>query len=170
MALSEARQQVLRMIEAGNVSPRDGAKLLLALGEIDNDAPLSGEPEQVLRMIEEVKISVDDGVRLLITLGGNVDEAPSQPRTTSSATPSANEEGTMVLVTVTSAEGKVRLAIPLEVARMVLPLFDLPHAALLGEHGRDIHRIREALRSGETGEVMDFHDEESGHSVHVAIG
>lgn len=171
MALSDERQQVLRMVESNNVSPRDGARLLLALGELGDEEPLSGEPQQVLGMIEEAKISVEDGARLLIALGGLRDQEPSHDRTVSPASPVPSDDGALVFVTVTSKDGKaVRLAIPLEGARMVLPLFDLPHAALLGEHGRDISRIQAALRSGEPGEVMDYHDEESGHSVHIAIG
>ncbi len=40
MALSDSRHQVLRMVEEGGLSPRDGARLLMALGEIGAE-PLS---------------------------------------------------------------------------------------------------------------------------------
>ena len=173
MALNDERQHVLRMIEEGNVSARDGARLLMALGEL-GDEPLGGEPQQVLRMVEESKISVDDGARLLIALGGINDNEPAPPRAAPAAAAAASDprdDGMLVHITVKRKDGKmVRLSIPLEGARMVLPLFDLPHAALLGEHGRDVNRIRDALRSGEPGEIMDYHDAESGHSVHIAIG
>lgn len=177
MALNDERQHVLRMIEEGNVSPREGARLLMALGELGDDEPLSGEPQRVLRMVEESKISVDDGARLLIALGGINDNEPVAPRAApppaaaAAAAPDQRDDGMLVHITVKRNDGKmVRLSIPLEGARMVLPLFDLPHAALLGEHGRDVNRIRDALRSGEPGEIMDYHDAESGHSVHIAIG
>ncbi len=173
MALNDERQHVLRMIEEGNVSPRDGARLLMALGELGDSEPLSGEPQQVLRMVEESKISVDDGARLLIALGGINDNEPAAPSAAPAAAPASDprDDGMLVHITVKRKDGKmVRLSIPLEGARMVLPLFDLPHAALLGEHGRDVNRIRDALRSGEPGEIMDYHDAESGHSVHIAIG
>ena len=172
MGLSDERQHVLRMIEVGNVSPREGARLLMALGELGDEEPLSGEPQQVLRMIEEAKISVEDGARLLIALGGLNDKEPAKPPAAATPAPAAQrDDGMLVHITVKRKDGKmVRLSIPLEGARMVLPLFELPHAALLGEHGRDVNRIRDALRSGEPGDVMDFHDEESGHSVHIAIG
>lgn len=176
MALNDERQHVLRMIEEGNVSPREGARLLMALGELGDDEPLSGEPQRVLRMVEESKISVDDGARLLIALGGINDNEPVAPRAAPPAAAAAaasdqRDDGMLVHITVKRNDGKmVRLSIPLEGARMVLPLFDLPHAALLGEHGRDVNRIRDALRSGEPGEIMDYHDAESGHSVHIAIG
>ena len=171
MAMSDERQQVLRMIEDGNLSPRDGARLLLALAEIGNESPLSGEPQQVLRMIEEDKISVEDGIRLIIALGGVGNDEPSHHQAVASAPAVRSDEGMLVRITVKHNDGNVvRLFMPLEGARMVLPLFDLPHAALLGEHGRDLNRIRDALRSGESGEVMDYHDPESGQSVHIAIG
>lgn len=180
MALNDERQYVLRMIEEGNVSPREGARLLMALGEIGDDKPLRGEPQTVLRMIAEEKISVDDGTRLLIALGGLNDDQPAAPAPApAAAAPAAapppaaltRDDGMLVHITVKRNDGKmVRLSIPLEGARMVLPLFDLPHAALLGEYGRDVNRVRDALRSGEPGEVMDFHDADSGHSIHIAIG
>ena len=171
MAISDERQQVLRMIETGNLSPRDGARLLLALAEIGNETPLSGEPQQVLRMIEEANISVDDGIRLIIALGGLGHDKPQHHEAVSSVPADRPDERVLVRITVKHSDGNmVRLFMPLEGARMVLPLFDLPHAALLGEHGRDLNRIREALRSGESGEVMDYHDPESGQSVHIAIG
>lgn len=171
MAMSDERQQVLRMIETGNLSPRDGARLLLALAEIGNETPLSGEPQQVLRMIEEANISVDDGIRLIIALGGLGHDKPPHHEAVSSVPADRSDERVLVRITVKHSDGNmVRLFMPLEGARMVLPLFDLPHAALLGEHGRDLNRIREALRSGESGEVMDYHDPESGQSVHIAIG
>ena len=122
-------------------------------------------------MVEEAKISVEDGARLLIALGGVSDKEPSHYRAAATAPPIPSDDGKVVRITVKRSDGRmVRLSIPFDGARMVLPLFDLPHAALLGEHGRDLNRIREALQSGEPGEVMDYHDEESGHSVHIAIG
>ena len=173
MALSDDRQQVLRMIEEGNISPREGARLLMALAELGDEAPSGGEPQQILRMVEEAKISVEDGTRLIISLGGLGglgDKEPSHDGAAASTPPVPSAAGKQVRITVKRNDGNmVRLSIPLEGARMVLPLFDLPHAALLGEHGRDVNRIREALRSGEPGDVMDYHDKESGHSVHIAI-
>ena len=58
---------------------------------------------------------------------------------------------------------------PLQLARFALPLLDLPHAAVLGEHGVDINRIREALRSGEPCDILDYQDEESGHRIQIVI-
>lgn len=169
MAQGESRHQVLRMVEEGGLSPRDGARLLLALGEIGAE-PLSGEPLEILRMIREATVSVEDGARLLIALGGLNGEAPEARRADSAGAPGAADTVRQVRLTVKRSDGAVAdLSVPLRGARMLLPLFELPHAALLGEHGVDIGRIRDALIAGEPGEVMLYHDEESGNSVHVTI-
>ena len=169
MALSDSRHQVLRMVEEGGLSPRDGARLLMALGEIGAE-PLSGEPQEVLRMIKEATVSVEDGIRLIISLGELRAEEPEPHRGDSSDAPGAADTVKQVHLTMKQKDGNVvKLSIPLHGARMVLPLFDLPHAALLGEHGIDINQIREALIAGEPGDVILYHDEESGNSVHIAI-
>ena len=73
-------------------------------------------------------------------------------------------------IALASEDGQVvTLILPLQLARFALPLFDLPHAALLGEHGIDVNRIREALRAGEPCDVLDYQDEESGHRVQIVI-
>ena len=168
MAQGEGRHQVLRMVEEGDLSPRDGARLLMALGEIGAE-PLSGEPHEILRMVQEAKVSVEDGIRLLIALGGLNDE-PEARRASSSDAPGASDTVRQVRLTMKRRDGTVvDLSLPLRGARMMLPLFDLPHAALLGEHGVDIKRVRDALTAGEPGEVMLYHDEESGNSVHITI-
>ena len=71
---------------------------------------------------------------------------------------------------MTQADGQgAKVILPLLLARVALPLFDLPQAALLGEFGVDMNRVREALRTGEPGDVLDYEDEHSGHRVHIAI-
>lgn len=169
MAQGESRHHVLRMVEEGSLSPRDGARLLMALGEIGAE-PLSGEPQEILRMVQEATVSVEDGIRLLIALGGLNDGEPEARRADSSDAPGASDTVRQVRLTMKRRDGTVvDLAVPLLGARMMLPLFDLPHAALLGEHGVDIRRVRDALIAGEPGDVMLYHDEESGNSVHVTI-
>ena len=169
MAQRESRHDVLRMVEEGDLSPRDGARLLIALGEIGEE-PLSGEPQEILRMIREAKVSVEDGMRLLIALGGLDGEEPKAPRAESSGAPGASDTVRQVRLSMKRGDGTVvDLSVPLRGARMMLPLLDLPHAALLGEHGADVGRVRDALIAGEPGEVMLYHDEESGNSVHVTI-
>ena len=125
MALSDDRQQVLRMIEEGNISPREGARLLMALAELGDEAPPGGEPQQILRMVEEAKISVEDGTRLIISLGGLGglgDKEPSHDGAAASTPPVPSAAGKQVRITVKRNDGNmVRLSIPLEGARMVLP-------------------------------------------------
>lgn len=138
MALSEERQQVLRMVEQGTISADEGSKLIMALG---------GE-EQAEQ--QEPEVSEEHA------------EAPAEAAAT-------NDE-VQVRIALASGDGHVvTLVLPLQLARFALPLLDLPHAAVLGEHGVDINRIREALRSGEPCDILDYQDEESGHRIQIVI-
>ena len=140
MALTEERKQVLRMVEQGSITVDEGAKLLFALGHDDRD-------ERPDRQEREVRA-----------------EPPVTPADAGAA------DDVQVRIALASADGHVvTLVLPLQLARFALPLLDLPHAAVLGEHGVDINRIREALRSGEPCDVLDYRDEESGHRVQIVI-
>lgn len=152
MASSEERQHLLRMF--------------------------SDERQQVLRMVEQGTITADEGARLLTALGGDEQESSGRPQEPSGrsapaaeavAASSASDE-LQVRIALATADGHlVTLVLPLQLARFALPLFDLPAAAVLGEHGVDINRIREALRAGEPCDVLDYKDEESGHRVQIVI-
>lgn len=156
MASSEERQHLLRMF--------------------------SDERQQVLRMVEQGTITADEGARLLTALGGDEEtsgrsRAPSGRSAPTAATAEAvaassasPSDELQVRIALATADGHlVTLVLPLQLARFALPLFDLPAAAVLGEHGVDINRIREALRAGEPCEVLDYKDEESGHRVQIVI-
>lgn len=136
MALSEERQQVLRMVEQGTISADEGSKLIMALGGEEHEGP-QDQPEQ--------------------------EAAEEHPET-------AATDDVQVRIALASGDGHVvTLVLPLQLARFALPLLDLPHAAVLGEHGVDINRIREALRSGEPCDILDYQDEESGHRIQIVI-
>lgn len=146
MASSEERQHLLRMF--------------------------SEERQQVLRMVDQGTITADEGARLLSALGGDEETprraaAPAAPPAEPAA---AASDDLQVRIALATADGHlVTLVLPLQLARFALPLFDLPAAAVLGEHGVDINRIREALRAGEPCDVLDYKDEESGHRVQIVI-
>ena len=140
MALSEERQQVLRMVEQGTISADEGSKLIMALGGEEQEEP-QDQPEQEA-----------------------AEEHPETPAET------AATDDVQVRIALASGDGHVvTLVLPLQLARFALPLLDLPHAAVLGEHGVDINRIREALRSGEPCDILDYQDEESGHRIQIVI-
>ena len=133
---------------------------------------LSEERQQVLRMVEQGTITADEGSRLIMALSGEEEaeqEAPEErPEAPAETAPTGDD--VQVRIALASADGHVvTLVLPLQLARFALPLLDLPHAAVLGEHGVDINRIREALRSGEPCDVLDYQDEESGHRVQIVI-
>ncbi len=138
MALSDERQQVLRMVEQGTITADEGSKLIMALG-IDEQAE-QREPE------------------------------PPEEHAEAPAEAAATNDEVQVRIALASGDGHVvTLVLPLQLARFALPLLDLPHAAVLGEHGVDINRIREALRSGEPCDILDYQDEESGHRIQIVI-
>ncbi len=138
MALSEERQQVLRMVEQGAITADEGSKLIMALGI----------EEQVERQERE----------------------PPEEHAEAPAEAAATSDDVQVRIALASGDGHVvTLVLPLQLARFALPLLDLPHAAVLGEHGVDINRIREALRSGEPCDILDYQDEESGHRIQIVI-
>ena len=138
MALSEERQQVLRMVEQGTITADEGSKLIMALG-VDEQAEQQ-EPE------------------------------PPEEHAEAPAEAAATNDEVQVRIALASGGGHVvTLVLPLQLARFALPLLDLPHAAVLGEHGVDINRIREALRSGEPCDILDYQDEESGHRIQIVI-
>lgn len=138
MALSDERQQVLRMVEQGTITADEGSKLIMALG-IDEQAE-QREPE------------------------------PPEEHADAPAEAAATNDDVQVRIALASGDGHVvTLVLPLQLARFALPLLDLPHAAVLGEHGVDINRIREALRSGEPCDILDYQDEESGHRIQIVI-
>ena len=136
---------------------------------------LSEERQQVLRMVEQGTISADEGSKLIMALGGDeqaeqqVPEPPEEHAEAPAEAAATNDE-VQVRIALASGDGHVvTLVLPLQLARFALPLLDLPHAAVLGEHGVDINRIREALRSGEPCDILDYQDEESGHRIQIVI-
>ena len=131
---------------------------------------LSDERQQVLHMVEQGKITADEGAKLLLALGDDRPAGEVRPEAPAETVVAGGGDDVQVRIALASADGHVvTLVLPLQLARFALPLLDLPHAAVLGEHGVDINRIREALRSGEPCDVLDYRDEESGHRVQIVI-
>ncbi|MCY4374243.1 MAG: hypothetical protein OXC31_10765 [Spirochaetaceae bacterium] len=136
---------------------------------------LSEERQQVLRMVEQGTISADEGSKLIMALGGDEqaeqqEPEPPEEHAEAPAEAAATNDEVQVRIALASGDGHVvTLVLPLQLARFALPLLDLPHAAVLGEHGVDINRIREALRSGEPCDILDYQDEESGHRIQIVI-
>ena len=131
---------------------------------------LSEERQQVLHMVEQGTITADEGARLISALGSEEHEAAVEEHAEAPMEAAATADDVQVRIALASEDGQVvTLILPLQLARFALPLFDLPHAALLGEHGIDVNRIRDALRAGEPCDVLDYQDEESGHRVQIVI-
>ena len=130
---------------------------------------LSEERQQVLHMVEHGTITADEGARLICALGSEEqqEQLEEHPETVDKA--EAADDMQLRIALASEDDHLVTLILPLQLARFALPLFDLPHAAVLSEHGIDVNRIREALQAGEPCDVLDYQDEESGHRVQIVI-
>ena len=131
---------------------------------------LSEERQQVLNMVEQGTITADEGARLIDSLGREDQPEQLEEHSDPGVETVSSDDVQLRIALASSDEQIVTLILPLQLARFALPLFDLPHAAVLSEHGIDVNRIREALRSGEPCDILDYQDEASGNRVQIMIG
>ena len=120
----------------------------------------SEERLKVLKMIQEGKLSAEEGLKLLEALG---EKSPSE----TNANPPKEPRYLIVKVTDTnSGRNRVNLRLPVNV---------LQAGAKVGARfspeieGLDINRLLEAVRAGETGQIVDVVDEEDGERVQVFL-
>ncbi len=120
----------------------------------------SEERLKVLKMIQEGKLSAEEGLKLLEALG-------EKPPSEATANPPKEPRYLIVKVTDTnSGRNRVNLRLPVNV---------LQAGAKVGARfspeieGLDINRLLEAVRAGETGQIVDVVDEEDGERVQVFL-
>ena len=124
--------------------------------------PSSDERMLILRMVEEGKISPEDAARLLGALG--TEEGQAQPQMPEPE-PMPINNGRQLHVRVSNGSTgreKVNVNIP-------LGLVDFGLRFVPANSKVDAGAIREALRSGMTGRIVDVVDEEKGDRVEVFI-
>ncbi len=115
------------------------------------------ERMRVLKMIEEGKISAKEGARLLGALGKS-DEQARRKRATAGAGGEGGGRWLRLRVSDTrSGKTRVNLTIPIGLVNMGLAVGArfVPDVAEL-----DIEEIRDALRSGLNGKILEVRDEE----------
>ncbi len=122
------------------------------------------ERMRVLKMIEEGKITAKEGARLLGALGKNDEQARRQR---GSADSSADEGGRWLRLRVSdtrSGKTRVNLTIPIGLVNMGLAVGArfVPDVAEL-----DVEEIRNALRSGLHGKILEVRDEEELVEIYV---
>ncbi len=124
----------------------------------------SEERITVLKMIEEGKISVEDGTTLLSTLQGSSARRRTRPH------PSGSPRDLRTLrVRVNDGRSKklkVNVVLPMALVDAALNI-----ASNYIDEGTEEHAaaLVEAIRSGETGKVLDYMDEVDGEHVQIFI-
>lgn len=120
----------------------------------------SNERLKVLKMIEEGTISVTDGQQLLQALNHQ-----TRPKRT---TPGSPKDRRILRVRVDDPSGKLKVNVVLpmtlvhaglNIASSFIDGIDEPHALDLAE----------AIQSGQSGQVLDYRDENGGEHVQVFI-
>jgi hypothetical protein len=128
----------------------------------------SEERIRVLHMIQEGKITADEGARLLKALSENQGSAPTRP--TPGDRPRITGPGPRwfrVQVTDTNT-GRLRVNIRLPIA-VVTTGFKLGARFSPEVEGLDMNLLMDAIRSGETGQIVDVIDEQDGEHVQVFL-
>ena len=122
----------------------------------------SPERMQVLRMIEEGKINAVEGVELLRALDKGDRAAPAEPMKGSSS-----PRWFRVRVTDTkTGRNKVNVNIPMGLVNVGIKM-GAKFAPEIEDEEYDV--IMEAVRSGQTGKVLDVYDEEDGEHVEIFV-
>ncbi len=118
---------------------------------------------QILKMIENRQISAEEGARLLAAL-------EDKPAVETPPPPSPNTRGRWLRVRVTdlqSGKRKVNVNIPLSLVDIGLKMG--AKFSPVGLEGLNMNQIMSAVKSGDTGKIVDVEDEEDGEHVEIYI-
>ncbi len=129
--------------------------------------PTSEERMRVLRMIEEGKISAEEGTRLLKAIEKSSKKPGRRPSPAPSSAPGENGGRWMRLRVSDTSSGrtKVNMTLPLGLVSMGLQV----GARFVPEiNNLDVAQIRDALRSGVPGKILEVMDED-GELVEIFV-
>ncbi|RLT37085.1 MAG: hypothetical protein DWI57_14060 [Chloroflexi bacterium] len=129
--------------------------------------PTSEERMRVLRMIEEGKISAEEGARLLKAIEKSSKKPGRRPPPAPSSNPGENGGRWMRLRVSDTNSGrtKVNMTLPLGLVSMGLQV----GARFVPEvNNLDVTQIRDALRSGVPGKILEVMDED-GELVEIFV-
>lgn len=115
------------------------------------------ERMRVLKMIEEGKITAKEGARLLSALGKSDEQARRQRGTAEAGGEGGGRWLRLRVSDTRSGKTRVNLTIPIGLVNMGLAVGArfVPDVAEL-----DVEEIRDALRSGLNGKILEVRDEE----------
>lgn len=123
----------------------------------------SEERLKVLKMIEDGTINVMDGAHLLATLS-------SQPtsRHPLRATPGSPKDPRTLRVRVDDSTGKLKVNVVLPMA-LVNAGLNIASNFIEGISEQHYVNLLEAVQSGQSGQILDYFDDEDGEHVQVFI-
>lgn len=125
---------------------------------------LSEERRKVLQMVEEGKLSPEDGARLLTALG-QADTEPEDIAPSASTAAGAGMSGRQFRVRVTNmATGKQKVTVNIPLGLVEFGLRFVPENDKF-----DPEMMRQAIREGLTGRIVEVFDEEKGDRVEIFI-
>ena len=125
----------------------------------------SEERMKILKMIEEGKISADEGSKLLAALSDSRRGIPMPPRPPGMGGGPARWLRIRVTDTRTGrSKASVQIPLALVDAGMKIGAHFAPEV-----EGVDMTNVREALRAGVMGKIIDVTDEEDGEHVEIYV-
>jgi hypothetical protein len=119
------------------------------------------ERMKVLKLIEEGKISAEEGAKLLAALADS--------RKTPTITLGGGKEARTLRIRVTdvrSGKAKVSVNVPMS---LVSTGIKMGARFAPGLEGEQMEMLLEALKSGQTGKIIDATDEEGGEHVEIFV-
>ncbi len=129
----------------------------------------SEERLKILKMIQEGKITAEQGMKLLEALGQVAKPGVQAPRPDLPYPPGAPRTARWFRVRVTDLDtGRVRVNIR-------MPINVVTTGVKLGARfspeveGLDMSQLMDAIRSGETGQIVDVIDEKDGEHIEVFL-
>jgi len=129
----------------------------------------SEERLKILKMIQDGKISVDQGMALLEAVGSVNKAAIQAASTTAPAVPAHPHAARWFRVRVTDMDtGRVRVNIRMPI-NVVTTGFKLGARFSPEVEGLDMTQLLDAIKAGETGQIVDVVDEKDGEHVEVFL-
>jgi hypothetical protein len=128
----------------------------------------SEERLKILKMIQDGKISVEQGMSLLEAMASAKPATPAASAP-AAATPAHPHAARWFRVRVTDMDtGKVRVNIRMPI-NVVTTGFKLGARFSPEVEGMDMTQLMDAIRAGETGQIVDVVDEKDGEHVEVFL-
>ncbi len=129
----------------------------------------SEERLKILKMIQEGKITAEQGMRLLEALGQMNKPGVQAPRPDLVSPPAAPHAARWFRVRVTDMDtGRVRVNIRMPI-NVVTTGIKLGARFSPEVEGLDMAQLLDAIRSGETGQIVDVVDEKDGEHIEVFL-